>query len=200
MHERFHAPFSQEVSSLEEMRQRVLEKIKVAKDHALDVASEGDFIQRYSDMCDMEWLPNPPPDFDPLALREMEARVLQAIAKAETLVEFRILLENVGMSAEEAVLCVEHENAHVNVTEQKDTHVFRGYGVIFFKEGEEIVSAQPVALSDKKDGVNMVSFLEDKIEILKAPDLYGNETSEDDKREIEKVQNILKLHKGILSQ
>lgn len=87
---------------------------------------------------------------------------------------------------------VEHENAHANVAQQKgETTAFLGYGMVFFKQGDRIVSMQPITLTDRIGSVDMVRFLSDKIEVLRAPSVYGHKMSEDDERESANIEKVL---------
>jgi len=182
---------------LEVERKVISEKIRTAKQHALDLEIEGDLIEQYTDMTHVQYLPseNQPADFNKEKLEAMEARVLQAIAQVKTLPEFRILMKEAGFNDKFAMDMLAHENAHANVAEQKsDTIDLHGYGIIFFQEHGQVVSATPLVLNDKKDGATSFQYLQDEIEVLNAPNEYGNKNSEDDDREIQMRRDTLEKY------
>jgi hypothetical protein len=174
-----------------ERMEMLRERIRTAERNALDVASEGAFIQQYADLCDAEKFPFPPDGFDPEELKEMEVRVLKAIARADSLTEFKDLLSLIpGLPPEHVLDILEHENAHANVAEQMETVDFKGYGMVFFQDNGEPISVTPVVLTDIIEGANKIKFLEESVHVLEAPDTYGHAMSDDDQREAARLKDI----------
>lgn len=169
------------------------EKITRAQKGALDVITDANFLERYADMCEAEFVPVPPKDVDITALKNMEERILQATARVDTITDFQLLLQQIpDLDPAQCADMVEHENAHANVAQQKnETTTFIGYGIVFFKDGDRIVSVQPITITDRIEGTDIIQFLHDKKEILNAPNEYGHHTSEDDNREHKNIENIL---------
>ena len=174
---------------------RLEQEIKNAKEHALDVVSEANFLQLYADLCDAEKFPVPPDNYDPEELTAMETRVLKATAQTRTISEFKELLRLIpGLSEEKVIDILEHENAHANVAQQLDTVEFKGYGAVFFKNDDEIVSVTPTTFIDREAGGDRVQFLLDNMAFLEAPDTYGHHMSDDDVVERDRLQDIYEQH------
>lgn len=181
---------------LELAKQEIQQKIKYAREHALDVENEGDFIQKFSDLSDKEQRPDPISEDDERELKTMEKRVKKAMAEVATLQEFSMLLQNIqDLTPAQVIDLIEHENAHANkLVQQNATTVFHGYGVIFFKQDGHIISVQPTTVSEQKTGSEKIDFIKDSIESLNAPNEYGHKNSDDDEREIAKLTHLLQIH------
>lgn len=175
-----------------------IEKLRTAAQNALDVDADQDIITRYADLCLANLLPESqrPANFDPEELKSMGERMLKATAQVTTLAEFRVLLECIGATEDQIQKTVAHENAHMNVAEQKDaTTEVVGYGAMVMKKNDEIDRVIPIHLCRRKEGADIVAFLEDQIPIVSAPDAYGDETFPDDKHELRQLEWVLSIHK-----
>lgn len=185
------------LETIESIRYRMREEVSRAKMHALDEDADSVAIQEYLDLCTQDLLPESSKSstYSKENLRAREQTVHAATARANNLVEFRLLLEEANLRSALVQEFVAHENAHANVAEQHfDTTHFMGYGLIFFKRGGRISATQPCILEEKKAGADTLAYIGSMIRVLEAPDMYGEVCSKDDEQELRKYEEIAKLY------
>lgn len=181
------------MESIEAIRERARGELKRAQGHALDIETDDAVLQEYADLCMQNLLPESqkPNSFNKERLDALEKIILNATAQAKNITEFRLFLEEAGLPTNLIDEFVAHENAHANTVEQHPESIeFRGYGLTYFKEGNTLASVQPCILEKKRGVAETIDYIVDKIKALEAPDVYGEETSQDDKREIEALKEM----------
>lgn len=105
----------------------------------------------------------------------------------ENLLEFSLALEALGMSEEEVVDHLAHENAHANKTESLGAEHL-GYNITLIRNGNGFL-IQPYSHIYIPDEWSSKKYKETMRKVLMAPEEYGNKLSPDD---VEKLKNLLK--------
>ncbi len=101
---------------------------------------------------------------------------------AYNLAELKIMLGEMESTKRDAIHIMEHENAHANVAERTG-HKFLGYGVLFIRTNAGYVYAPNIVTWYEEDpSWTLLHVIEKDLEVLRAPEVYGNRLSEGDKR------------------
>lgn len=180
----------------EKMRSDIAERIRNAKDNALSeerLAEFEDKLRSYQDLFIKNGQRNPE---DIAEEDQIEAEILRSSAVADTLNEFREVLEqikaNYFLGEEWVNNLVEHENAHANVA-QATGHEWVGYGAVFIKDANgQLSNIQPVHFTKPNLSWGPREVITKNIEVTEAPALYGNSLSEGDEKSVEEDQERLK--------
>lgn len=110
-----------------------------------------------------------------------------SIVVAETLVEYRALLELLGRSPDVVLDTLSHENAHSNIASSKGA-LHKGYGVFVMRGDSDTgyiykpfnqISFPAHWTTEHRQAV--------KAAILRAPEVYGNSLSPDDRHDLRRL-------------
>lgn len=123
------------------------------------------------------------------AEKQLEEEILKSSALAENIVEFEIMLnylsERFGTQHDWIDNYLAHENAHANVAEATG-HESLGYATVFIKDNSgELVSIQPVHITKPQPEWGPKEVFSKNIEVLEAPEKYGDKLSDGDRADIE---------------
>lgn len=122
------------------------------------------------------------------AEKQLEEEILRSSALAENLFEFETMLnylsERFGTQHGWIDNYLAHENAHANVAEATG-HESLGYATVFIKDNSgELVSIQPVHITKPQPEWGPKEVFSKNIEVLEAPEKYGDKLSDGDKADI----------------
>jgi len=115
---------------------------------------------------------------------EILAEILRSSAVAESIVEYKLMLESIArrhnLPDGWATHMLAHENAHANVAISTG-HEFVGYAAIHMKdESGALSSIQPLVFHKPDPTWGPVESLTKGIEVTKAPEAFENEMSDGD--------------------
>ena len=116
---------------------------------------------------------------------EVASLLEKATITADTLFEFGLAMELLGMSKEEIQDHLAHENAHANKTEALGAQHL-SYKITLVRSGNDYLF-QPFAHIYIPDEWNSEKIKETMRQVTCAPEEYGNKLSPDD---IEKLKNL----------
>ncbi|MES2088329.1 MAG: hypothetical protein V4467_05075 [Patescibacteria group bacterium] len=123
--------------------------------------------------------------------------ILKSSALADNIIEFREMLTQIattyGKPQEWITDLLAHENAHANVAAETG-HEWVGYASVFIKnEAGNLSSIQPLHFTKPSLTWGAKESLEKEIDVLEAPDKYGNRASSFDRDDILKNRERLEL-------
>jgi len=147
--------------SLENIETKIKKKISSAKEYALNEEQYREAVEKGFDLTD-------------------------ATVFVDTLTEARIAMEILGFDEDSLVDTLSHENAHGNKAQQLGAK-HDGYKFVLIRGNNGGFRVQPQArvyIPDEWDKEKQNSVL---LEIIKAPEEYGNSVSDHDKHDLEKL-------------
>lgn len=120
--------------------------------------------------------------------KEISDMIKKATITVETISEFRLILKILARSDEEIQDILAHENAHANKTETLGVEHL-GYNIIIIKKGDDYLF-QPFSEKCTPEEWSEEKKKEAAIQIVLAPEEYGNKLSSGD---IEELKNLWKI-------
>jgi len=190
-------PSNEHISFQEKMKQEIAQKIEIAMTHPLSeerMESLDNELRTIKSRFVKEKVKD---ELTKKRENEIEKEILQSSVYVKTIVEFREVLMQLGDRFGHAHNWIgkflAHENAHANVSEQTG-HDEGGYAVIFIKDDTGSLShIQPLYISRPSASWGPQEMLLKEIEVLRAPEVYGDKLSESDKQDIESSEELLKI-------
>ncbi len=179
--------FTNNSEFLKNVEEKIQQKVSFAKEHALTqeeykIVSEMEFemqgIQNERELTDEEV--NYYHDF--------RQKMNDATVEVETLPEMRRVMGVLGFDAHSIVDIMSHENAHGNKAEQLGAQHL-GYRFMIIKGDNGGIIVQPQAslyIPDEWDAEKQKAV---HLATLQAPDEYGNEISDSDKKSLDQINN-----------
>jgi hypothetical protein len=172
------APTPEAVSARMEQALDVAEKNPIAESRLGELEQEisrhkKDFVERGTRSAE-----------DEAREEEILEEILQSSAVADTIVEYKLMLESIArrhnLPDGWSTHMLAHENAHANVAISTG-HEFVGYAAIHMKdESGALSSIQPLVFHKPDPVWGPVESLKKGIEVTKAPEAFENEMSDDD--------------------
>ncbi len=126
---------------------------------------------------------------------KIEKEILHSSALADNLVEFKEMLKQISEKYSEPPEWVTdllaHENAHANIAEIT-AHEWVGYATVFIKdETGQLSGIQPLHFLKPELSWEPKEAIQKSIEVLEAPEKYGNKLSPSDEENITKERELL---------
>jgi len=123
-----------------------------------------------------------------LSDEEIEKEIIDSSVFVNNLVEFREVLRQIAIICGESEIWIEdtlaHENAHANEAEVQGLD-FRGYIALFVKdEFGKITGIQPACIIRTPKSFSHSDLLKSNEEVTLAPEKYGNELSDYDRKDL----------------
>jgi hypothetical protein len=123
---------------------------------------------------------------------ELDAKVTRATVLCDNTNDFKYALEYFGVN--DPIDTLAHENAHANKAEQLGVE-FEGYFLKMIKapDGHYIVDIGAYCnMDNKEEEWSVMKQKEASIQIIRAPDEYGNKMSQDDIDKLDKIEGLYK--------
>ncbi|MBP9711490.1 MAG: hypothetical protein KBD55_00435 [Candidatus Pacebacteria bacterium] len=108
-----------------------------------------------------------------------------------SIVEYKRLLELLGISKERVYKILNHENAHGNMSQQMPSQKFFGFKVLFYLDEDGELNILPSAYHKEDKSFSEIQRLEESIKTKEAPLHYGSELSSSDIADIEHAKKRL---------
>ena len=123
--------------------------------------------------------------------KELNKKMSECEVLVNTIMEYKKVLELIGLEKEKIDSLLNHENAHANVTEQVKSQSFDGFRIRFYKDKNGNMSLWPSTKTTTDFSFPEKQRLEEDILVNEAPLHYGDTLSKGDKDIIEKAKNRL---------
>lgn len=188
--------FKKDSDQFEALRKELRLKIKLARKNALPelgyTLGEGrKFFQRLSNLRNKSNKADR--DFEELIRVFKQSQAAQI--SVDTLTKFKILLEEVGNDKNEVMSTLEHENAHMNITEQEKEYLGDlKYCLTAYKSQNDSYFIPSVRYSFKGNGDqnDSLDYMLSSLRSLQAPDQYGHRMSAGDIEDFNNFQQLIK--------
>lgn len=122
---------------------------------------------------------------------ELSKQMSDCEVLVDNVMEYKKVLELIGLEKEKIDSLLNHENAHANVTEQVKSQSFDGFRVRFYKDKNGNMSLWPSIKTTMDFSFPEKQRLEEDILVNEAPLHYGDTPSQGDKDIIEKSRKRL---------
>ncbi|MDO8482593.1 MAG: hypothetical protein Q7S86_02120 [bacterium] len=178
--------------SLEKIRKEIFQRIDVARNNPIARTRLVEIEKQLGRFIDTFLKNGQRDDAQIISENEIDREILQSCAVADNIVEFKEMLRQlaeryesaIGKNNEEAIKWAEdmlaHENAHANVA-QATGHEWVGYAALFIKDEDgNLSSFQPLHFTKPKLEWGPRELITKSIEVIEAPEKYGNKLSEGD--------------------
>lgn len=157
-------------------------KLNYAKNRALE-EDEMDMLLKRKSVLESE---NTPENI--LQLEKVNRILAEHAVVVNNLNDYKTLLKNTGISEDQVIEILAHENAHANKAESLDEN-FGGYALLVWRDND-IFKYLPFAMTSVGGDFDNKRF-EKEMAIARAPDEYGEETSLADKERIKSLEQSL---------
>lgn len=126
-----------------------------------------------------------------IKFQQLSKEIADSEVVAYGIIEYKKILELLGLSKEKVSELLNHENAHANVTEQVSSQTFDGFRVRFHKDSNGKITFTPSIKTTTDMSFPEKQRLEEDILINEAPIYYGDKLSERDKTVTEEAKRRL---------